>query len=172
MPVQTDPCGIQLFHLLSHEGGGGGESLLVDGYYVASILKELYPDAYQILSTVTVPAHAAGEPSAIYQPTPVNGYPVLKQDRHSGELIQVRWNNDDRSVMNHLEPHQVEGWSVCYLLFCDLFVHSFRYDAIRTWNDFLRSPDSEYLVQLQPGTVVGASARLHFEDVSHSLSSN
>lgn len=134
----TDPCGIQLFHLLSHEGGGGGESLLVDGYYVASILKELYPDAYQILSTVTVPAHAAGEPSAIYQPTPVNGYPVLKQDRHSGELIQVRWNNDDRSVMNHLEPHQVEGW----------------YDAIRTWNDFLRSPDSEYLVQLQPGTVV------------------
>ncbi|KAG6331400.1 hypothetical protein ID866_7686, partial [Astraeus odoratus] len=40
----TDPCGLQLFHLLSHTDGSGGASLLVDGFYVASLLKELHPD--------------------------------------------------------------------------------------------------------------------------------
>jgi trimethyllysine dioxygenase len=30
-----------------------------------------------------------------------------------------------------------------------------RYDAIRIWNKSLKSPDSEYWVQLRPGTAVG-----------------
>ncbi|TFK72986.1 Trimethyllysine dioxygenase [Pluteus cervinus] len=134
----TDPCGLQLFHLLSHTGGAGGASLLVDGFYVASILKELNPDAYKLLSTIPVPAHAAGEPSALYQPSPVHGYPVLSHEARTGLLSQVRWNNDDRSVMSHLDPHEVEAW----------------YDAIRAWHQCLTSPDSEYWVQLQAGTAV------------------
>ncbi|KAH9930105.1 uncharacterized protein B0H18DRAFT_1084000 [Fomitopsis serialis] len=132
----TDPCGLQLFHLLEHTGGKGGATLLVDGFYVASILKELHPTAYGLLARVRVPSHAAGEPSALYTPTPRSGYPVL---RHSdGELIQVRWNNDDRSVMSHLEPSMVEEW----------------YDAIRKWHQLLTSADSEYWIQLSPGTAV------------------
>lgn len=107
---QTDPCGLQLFHLLSHTEGRGGATLLVDGFYVASLLKELHPEAYALLSSVPVPAHAAGEPSALYQPSPASGYPTLGHDRLTGELTQVRWNNDDRSVMNHLEPAVVEKW--------------------------------------------------------------
>ncbi|KAJ7178843.1 Trimethyllysine dioxygenase [Mycena crocata] len=134
----TDPCGLQLFHLLSHTDGTGGSTLLVDGFYVASILKELHPDAYSILARTPVPAHAAGEPSALYQPYPISGYPVLGHDAVTGELVQVRWNNDDRSVMNHLDPYQVEEW----------------YGAIRIWNKLLTSADSEYWVQLGPGTAV------------------
>lgn len=105
---QTDPCGLQLFHLLEHTGGSGGATLLVDGFYVASILKELHPTAYELLASIRVPSHAAGEPTALYTPTPRTGYPVL---RHmDGELAQVRWNNDDRSVMSHLEANVVEEW--------------------------------------------------------------
>ncbi|RDB28690.1 Trimethyllysine dioxygenase [Hypsizygus marmoreus] len=132
----TDPCGLQLFHLLSHTDGTGGASLLVDGFYAASILKELHPDAYDLLSTVNIPSHAAGEPGVLYRPSPPSGYPVLSHDAESGELVQVRWNNDDRSVMHGLEPGRVEEW----------------YDAIRKWNSCLTSPDSEFWVQLQPGT--------------------
>ncbi|KAG5642898.1 hypothetical protein DXG03_001905 [Asterophora parasitica] len=135
----TDPCGLQVFHLLSHTDGTGGASLLVDGFYAASILKELHPEAYELLSSVHVPAHAAGEPSAIYTPHPSTGYPVLSHDKVTGELTQVRWNNDDRSVMNRLDPHVVDQW----------------YDAIRAWNKCLTSPDSQFWLQLQPGTVVG-----------------
>ncbi|KAF8072187.1 mitochondrial protein [Lyophyllum atratum] len=133
----TDPCGLQLFHLLSHTDGSGGASLLVDGFYAASILKELHPDAYALLSKVHVPAHAAGEPSALYRPSPLS-YPVLSHDSVSGELTQVRWNNDDRSVMDHLDAHLVDEW----------------YNAIRAWNKCLTSADSEFWVQLQPGTAV------------------
>ncbi|EPS97660.1 hypothetical protein FOMPIDRAFT_1024946 [Fomitopsis schrenkii] len=132
----TDPCGLQLFHLLEHTGGSGGATLLVDGFYVASILKELHPTAYELLASVRVPSHAAGEPNALYTPTPRAGYPVL---RHlDGELTQVRWNNDDRSVMNHLEASVVEEW----------------YDAVRKWHKLLTSADSEYWIQLSPGTAV------------------
>ncbi|KAF9561975.1 Trimethyllysine dioxygenase [Agrocybe pediades] len=134
----TDPCGLQLFHLLSHTEGTGGATLLVDGFYVASIMKELHPEAYELLSRIPVPAHAAGEESSLYTPAPSSGYPVLGHDTITGELVQVRWNNDDRSVMNHISPDLVEKW----------------YDAIRLWNKCLTSPDSEYWVQLQPGTVI------------------
>ncbi|KAH7927959.1 Trimethyllysine dioxygenase [Leucogyrophana mollusca] len=134
----TDPCGLQLFHLLSHTEGSGGATLLVDGFYVASILKELYPELHSIISRVPIPAHAAGEPSALYQPNAPSGYPVLAHDIVTNELVQVRWNNDDRSVMSRLDPSLVEDW----------------YNAIRVWHKLLTSPDSEYWIQLTPGTVL------------------
>ena len=82
----------------------------MDGFYVASILKELHPDVYSLLSRIPVPAHAAGEPGAIYCPKPSSGFPVLGVEHGTGELIQVRWNNDDRSVMNGLDGYLVEEW--------------------------------------------------------------
>lgn len=84
--------------------------MLVDGFYVASLLKELHPDAYELLSRIPIPAHAAGEASALYRPSPASGYPPLRHDEVSGELVQVRWNNDDRSVMDHLDADLVESW--------------------------------------------------------------
>lgn len=140
--LQTDPCGLQLFHLLSHTEGKGGATLLVDGFYAASLMKELHPEAYEVLSQTPVPAHAAGELTSLYTPSPASGYPVLGHNPITQELIQVRWNNDDRSVMNHLSPDVVEKW----------------YDAIRLWNKYLTSADSEYWVQLQPGTAIGKLA--------------
>ncbi|KIP10456.1 hypothetical protein PHLGIDRAFT_84951 [Phlebiopsis gigantea 11061_1 CR5-6] len=132
----TDPCGLQLFHLLSHTEGSGGSTLLVDGFYVASILRELYPQAYETLSRIGVPAHAAGEAGSIYTPFPERGYPVLRQQ--GNELVQIRWNNDDRSVMDHLTAAEMEEW----------------YNAVRLWHKLLTSADSEYWVQLAPGTAV------------------
>jgi trimethyllysine dioxygenase len=42
-----------------------------------------------------------------------------------------------------------------------------RYEAIRTWNRLLTSSDSEYWVQLIPGTVVGEHTYILLFD--HSL---
>ena len=108
--LQTDPCGLQLFHLLSHTDGSGGASLLVDGFYVAATLKAHHPELYTLLSTIPIPAHAAGDEETIYQASPKSGYPVLNHDPVTKELYQVRWNNDDRSVMDHLGPDIVEKW--------------------------------------------------------------
>ncbi|KAI5119456.1 hypothetical protein M0805_008392 [Coniferiporia weirii] len=134
----TDPCGLQLFHLLSHTDGIGGQTLLVDGFYAASLLRELHPEAYHTLATVRVPTHAAGEPGELYRPSPPAGYPILNLDPQSGGLMQVRYNNDDRSVMRGLSSEELEKW----------------YGALRLWNKTLKSPDSEYWVQLAAGTAV------------------
>ena len=101
---------MQLFHLLSHTEGTGGETLLVDGFYVASILKELYPEAYETLTSVRVPTHAAGEASHFYRPFPPSAYPILNLDPANGELVQVRYNNDDRSALRTVAPDVVEKW--------------------------------------------------------------
>lgn len=80
----------------------------------------------------------------LYHPKPEVGYPIINLDPTSGELAQVRYNNTDRSAMHHLKPEIVEAW----------------YKAVKTWNKLLTSPDSEYWVQLSPGTAVGKSLKI------------
>ncbi|KII89632.1 hypothetical protein PLICRDRAFT_558618 [Plicaturopsis crispa FD-325 SS-3] len=132
----TDPSGLQLFHLLSHEGTGGS-TLLVDGFYTASLLRSLHPDLHAVLARVPVPAHAAGEPGALYKPKLAK--PALEYvGGPDGELVHVRWNNHDRSALRDVAAGDVESW----------------YAAARTWNSLLTSADSEYWVQLEPGTAI------------------
>ena len=59
-----------------------------------------------------MPAHAAGDADSIYTPYPQGVYPILRELH--GELAQVRWNNDDRSVMNNLAPSELEEWYALY----------------------------------------------------------
>ncbi|KAG8822335.1 hypothetical protein FRC18_011057, partial [Serendipita sp. 400] len=107
----TDPCGLQVFHLLSHEQGTGGQTLLVDGFYAASILKELYPDSYRLLSTVLVPTHSAGDEEFLYRARPLSGHPILQHDPiNKDSLIQVRYGNDHRSAMRNLDPSNMMAW--------------------------------------------------------------
>jgi len=135
----TDPAGLQIFHLLSHTEGQGGANLLVDGFYAASVLKEINPSAFEILSRVRMQAHSAGDDKTFYKAGPTSeGYPLLTVDHKTGQLCQVRYNNDDRSVVTDLQGCEVEEW----------------YDALRAWNKCITSSDSEYWVQLRPGTAV------------------
>lgn len=134
----TDPAGLQIFHLLEHSGGEGGETLLVDGFHVAREVKRRYPRSFQLLSEIPIPCHAAGDGDTFYRPDPNSGYPVLSLDPSTGDMQHVRWNNNDRSAMNSVHPDVMEEW----------------YRAIRDWNKCLTEPLSEYWVKLQPRTVV------------------
>lgn len=134
MTYFSDPAGLQLFHLLSHTKGSGGTSLLVDGFRVAGELKAQAPEAYDILSRVRVPSHASGNEGVSIQP--FAPFPVLNHHPVSGELIAVRWNNDDRATMNRWNSEtEMEDW----------------YDAARLWTRRLRSKEAEYWEQLRPG---------------------
>jgi len=134
----TDPCGLQLFHLLSHTDGSGGATLLVDGFFVASLLRDKHPSAFDVLTKVRVPTHAAGEPDAFYSSAP--GHPIINlgQGDRSNDVVQIRYNNDDRSVLKDLKSEELEDW----------------YDALRLWDKYLKSTDAEYWAQLSPGTAV------------------
>ncbi|ORX97588.1 Trimethyllysine dioxygenase [Basidiobolus meristosporus CBS 931.73] len=132
----TDPSGLQMFHLLEFDGKGG-ESIFVDGLSVAQKLREQQPDSYETLSKIRVVTHSAGDEEVFINPTP-RGYPILNHDPMTGELYQIRFNNDDRSTLDYLTTEEVEKF----------------YKALRDWNDILRQPQSEYQIQLEPGRVV------------------
>jgi trimethyllysine dioxygenase len=144
----TDPAGLQLFHLLSHTpaakdgtAASGGESLLVDGFFAAKILREVHPKAYEVLSSVCFSTHSAGDDSTLVKPLKKGGYPILEHDKSTGRLVQVRYNNDDRSVLTIAEDQVLPF-----------------YDALSKWHSILTHSDSEYWSQLTPGTALSESA--------------
>jgi trimethyllysine dioxygenase len=134
----TDPAGLQLFHLLSHDGTGGA-SLLVDGFACAAQMRSSHPEAYDILSRVPVPWHASGNEGVVI--TPAAWVPVFTLDAEGG-VRQLRWNNDDRASMpvEVAEGVAYEEW----------------FEAARVWNSIITDKKNEYWEQLVPGRPVSA----------------
>ncbi|GAP91740.2 putative trimethyllysine dioxygenase [Rosellinia necatrix] len=141
----SDTVGLQAFHLLSHTGPGspggsetglGGQSLLVDGYHAAQILKREAPDLFEILASVGVPFHASGNEGITIAPDKL--YPVLELDAAASGVRRIRWNNDDRGVLPLGGTFSAARW----------------YAAGRKWDEILRRKDLEYWFQLKPGTVI------------------
>lgn len=132
----TEPAGLQMFHKLEFDGQGG-DSLFVDGFHVASQLKSKHPAAYRTLSQTRVPTHSAGDENVLIVPTP-RSFPILNHDPTNGELFQIRYNNDDRSTLDHLSSSQLEAF----------------YDALFLWNGLLKDKQNEVWDKLQPGRVV------------------
>jgi trimethyllysine dioxygenase len=135
----TDPAGLQMFHLLSHTDGEGGASLLVDGFKVARTLQQESSRDYNVLSSTPIPWHASGNEGITI--TPAKKFPVLnfedfQEGRHAVPM-QIRWNNDDRGVVELREDRGMgaEKW----------------YRAARKWNEILKRPEMEYWAQLRPG---------------------
>ena len=48
-------CRLQVFHIIK-KAERGGENVIVDGFNVAKVLKEKYPDSYEFLSTYPIEA--------------------------------------------------------------------------------------------------------------------
>lgn len=81
------------------------------------MMREQYPSHYNLLTQVKINAHAAGDADSLY--IPGEPFSILKTDVN-GKLIQVRYNNDDRSVLKHIDPVLVDDWcghlpSNCYI---------------------------------------------------------
>lgn len=132
----TDPIGLQLFHLLRHDGQGG-ETLLIDGFFVAKIMQTQYPQHYRTLCQTRIACHSAGDQSVIMSPTPDEGYPILNVDA-GAELYQVRYNNHDRSVLSGKRMKSAES------------IRKF-YEALRVWQSLLSDKRNEYWHRMRPG---------------------
>ncbi|ESZ90239.1 hypothetical protein SBOR_9376 [Sclerotinia borealis F-4128] len=122
----TDPAGLQMFHLLSHTEGTGGESILVDGFWSARLIRNRYKDA---LSKIAVPWHASGNEGINI--TPNRPYPVMTMDSNR-KATQIRWNEADRGTIH---PGYSEEW----------------YEAAREFSNRVNDPMGQYQSQLVPG---------------------
>jgi trimethyllysine dioxygenase len=129
----TDPARLQLFHLLSHTDGKGGESLLVDGFRAASQLRKENAENYDVLANIRQPYHASGNDGVCIQPT--EQYPVFRVHPHFQHMNQIRWNNYDRAAKIDWNTVEQRKW----------------YNAARHFNDIITSKSSEIWTQLEPG---------------------
>ncbi|OQO07864.1 hypothetical protein B0A48_06655 [Cryoendolithus antarcticus] len=132
----TEPAGLQALHMLSHTDGSGGKSSLVDGFKAAQILRETDPEAYRILSTTGVYAHASGNQGISIQPA--SPAPTLSHDKYVDRLMQVRWNNADRAGVAAQIGEEMEAW----------------YRAAAKWDAILSDLHNQYWFQLKPGTLL------------------
>lgn len=131
----SDTPGLQLFHLLYHDGTGGTTSL-IDAFKCAEIMSQKHPESFKFLTKLPIPAHSAGEETVLIQPDVPQ--PIFKLD-DQGKLIQVRWNLSDRSTMNNWEdPNDVPKF----------------YEAIKQWYKIITDKENEFFYQLKPGQVL------------------
>lgn len=141
----SDPAGLQMFHLLSHTGGDGGHSLLVDGHEVAARLQFEDPDSFLSLSTVPIAWHASGNNGVSLSPN-TGDAPVISSS-HIDEMgsdfrpplvrtvDQIRWNNADRATSEYNMGRRPMQW----------------YQAASRWAELIRHGSVENIFQLEPG---------------------
>ena len=107
------------------------------------MLRSESPDAFDALCSIKITAHSSGnEGISITSSQP---FPVLVTAEATGkaeapaEVVQIRWNNDDRATLPADDPELVNRF----------------YAAARKWVEVLRRPENEYRVNLQPGRPLG-----------------
>jgi trimethyllysine dioxygenase len=150
-----------MFHLLSHAGGTGGESLFVDGYAAASYVQDNQPLFYAALHRCNIIYHASGNSEVgEIDNSAVNfrgravlagglSYGSKKRALEAGRGImsqieaidrrqvptQIRWNNDDRAPHVWRSLNEMELW----------------YNAASYFSQVLKKKQFELKVQLEPG---------------------
>jgi gamma-butyrobetaine dioxygenase len=83
------PMGVAFFHCISNEAEGG-ETTLVDGFYVAALLKTHHPEAFEVLTRTAVPFRVFDAHGDVR----CHGR-VIELDTE-GELMIIRYNNQLR----------------------------------------------------------------------------
>lgn len=126
----NDAPGLQMFHCLEF-AGRGGESVLVDGFKAAQVLRAADPEAYEVLTRVEVVGEYV-EPGIHLRAS----RPILRLDA-GGELAQVSFNNYDRAA-RYLPPEEVTRF----------------YDAARAFNATIQAPDLQFVRPLRPGEIL------------------
>lgn len=106
---------------------------MVDGFHAANKLKEREPVAFSILCKIPLPAEYIDK-GCHYTATDS----VLKVNPINGELIQIRYNIRDRAVFNTIPQSEVGSF----------------YEAYRLLGEELNKEENQFLIKLQPGTVL------------------
>jgi len=125
-----DSPGFQMFHCLQFDGTGG-ESTLVDGFKVAEYIRASDPAAFDVLSTVKVPAHYLGDGVHLAAEHPIIGVTA------DGALTQIAYNNYDRAPFRLPTPRMREF-----------------YRALSLFNGLINDPAYEITLRLVPGTAL------------------
>ena len=116
-----------------HHDGEGGQTLLVDGFRAAELLRRNNPVGFNLLKSTRVhhryvePGHYTRSLDSILTTHPI-----------TDELLNIRYNHYDRAPINTI-PHDQLGPF---------------YEALAELSSYVTDPDGELWVKLTPGTVL------------------
>lgn len=123
-----DGPGLQLLHCIEFLDPVGGDSTMVDGFRIAAELKAKNPEAFELLSSFSVPGQYIGDGAHL-----MSSRPVFRHDQ-TGELVQVSFNNGDRAPFL-LHPDEQRAF----------------YDALRAFEELANDERLQWVHVLQPG---------------------
>ncbi|XP_071949804.1 trimethyllysine dioxygenase, mitochondrial-like [Antedon mediterranea] len=127
-----EASGIQVFHILHHDGEGG-ENLLVDGFNAASILKLKHPDYYEALARIPIRAEYIGDGHEV-----ISIINLIQENKITKEIDAFRYNPFDRALLSHTSFEDTK-----------LF-----YKALKALSAEINSPLNELRMKLTPGRVL------------------
>ncbi|XP_020646076.3 gamma-butyrobetaine dioxygenase [Pogona vitticeps] len=133
-PVLQFPPGIQLLHCIK-QTPTGGESEVVDGFYVANKLKEQNPQAFQILTSTYVDFTDIG---VDYCDFFMQSKQRIIDVDEKGQVVRINFNNATRDTIFDIPAENVKPF----------------YAALKDYVDLLNSLDNKYTYKMKPGDVV------------------
>ncbi|XP_075150971.1 trimethyllysine dioxygenase, mitochondrial-like [Haematobia irritans] len=127
-----DAGALQIFQCSEHDGTGG-ESFYIDGYHVAEMLRRRNPKAFEILSTVHVPAEFFDKDEGHRFSAP-----IIRVDPLTQKVYQIRLNLYDRSVFDTLPQTMMRDF----------------YESLREFLEIAHDRENWFELKLNPGTAV------------------
>jgi len=125
---------VQALHLLRHVSGSGGETLLVDGFRAAHLLREQDPASFDLLCTTRLEHHSV---DPIRRLNYRSNDTVIRIDPHSRNVEWIRYNPYDRSPVPVAENLQGP-----------------MYKALASLGLLLEDPDATLKFKLKPGRLL------------------
>ncbi|XP_063823872.1 trimethyllysine dioxygenase, mitochondrial [Ostrinia nubilalis] len=129
----TESTGLQILHCLEHVDGTGGETILVDGFYGATRLKEDHPEDFEFLTKFNVEEEFV-EKEHNYR----HSAPVIRIDTDTQDLVQIRYNVFDRTAMAFEDGEKCRAY----------------YRSLRNLGRYFQDPRNQWQFKLKPGTVL------------------
>ncbi|NXU70327.1 BODG dioxygenase, partial [Oreotrochilus melanogaster] len=133
-PVLQHPPGVQFLHCIK-QTAEGGESEVVDGFYVSNKLKAQSPQAYQILTSTAVDYTDVG---VDYCEFAVQCKQRIIDVDSRGQAVRINYNNATRDSVFDVPADSVRPF----------------YAALKEFDDLLNSAEHKFTYKLKPGDIV------------------
>lgn len=128
----SDAAGLQVLHCLHHLGSGG-ENFLIDGFQIADKIKRDNPEVFERLTKTLVGVEYKEDGHHFkYEAPIISVHPV------TGEIVQVRYNMDDRVPFNTLPAEKIREF----------------YKDFKILTRELQDESNQITFKLRPGTVM------------------
>ncbi|XP_028812065.1 gamma-butyrobetaine dioxygenase [Denticeps clupeoides] len=133
-PALQHPPGVQFLHCLT-QASEGGESVVVDGFHMAELLRKEDPEAFGTLSTLRVDFTDMG---ADYCDFWVQSKHRIIDVDAEGRVVRINYNNATRDSTLDLPLHQVQSF----------------YTSLKAYVDLMNRPENVVTYRMEPGDLV------------------